>query len=49
MTTQREPTPQVIDGTGDGGVFGYAFLPALLSLVTRTIATSVARYRAVAT
>jgi hypothetical protein len=30
----------VIDGTGDGSVFGYAFFPAILSLVTWTIATS---------
>jgi hypothetical protein len=39
----------IIDGTGDGSVFGYAFFPAILSVVTWTIATSVARYRAVPT
>jgi hypothetical protein len=33
----------------DGSVFGYAFFPAILSLVIWTAATSVARYRAVAT
>ena len=38
----------VIDGTGDGSVFGYAFLPAILALVTWTVATSVATYRLVA-
>ena len=39
----------VIDGTTDGSPFGYAFFPAILSLVTWTVATSVARFRAVAT
>ena len=39
----------VIDGTTDGSVFGYAFFPAILSLVIWTVATSVARYRAVTT
>ena len=39
----------VIDGTTDGSVFGYAFFPAILSLVIWAVATSVARYRAVAT
>ena len=38
----------VIDGTTDGSVFGYAFFPAIVSLVIWAIATSVARYRAVA-
>jgi uncharacterized membrane protein len=38
-----------IDNTGNGSVFGYAFFPAILSLVTWTVATSVARYRAVPT
>jgi hypothetical protein len=32
----------VIDGTGDGNVLGYAFFPAILSLATWTVATSVA-------
>jgi len=36
----------VISGTGDGSAFGYAFFPAILSLVTWTIATSIATYRA---
>jgi hypothetical protein len=35
------------NGTGEGSVFGYASFPANLSLVTWTIATSVARYRTV--
>ena len=39
----------VINNTGSGSVFGYAFFPAILSLVTWAIATSVARYRALAT
>ena len=36
----------VINDKGNGSVFGYAFFPAILSLVVWTIATSVARYRA---
>jgi hypothetical protein len=39
----------VIDGMTDASVFGYAFFPAILSLVIWTAATSVARYRALAT
>ena len=39
----------VIDGTTDGSPFGYAFFPAILSLVVWAVATSIARYRAVAT
>jgi hypothetical protein len=35
----------VFDGTANGSVFGYSFFPAILSLVTWTIATSVASYR----
>ena len=38
----------VIDGTTDGSPFGYAFFPAILSLVVWAAATSIARYRAVA-
>jgi hypothetical protein len=34
-------------GTGDGSNFGYAFFPANVALVIWTIATSIARYRAV--
>ncbi|HEY4349011.1 MAG TPA: hypothetical protein VGM80_15655 [Gaiellaceae bacterium] len=39
----------VINNKGNGSVFGYAFFPAILSLVTWTIATSVATYRAAST
>ena len=39
----------VIDGTTDGSPFGYAFFPAILSLVIWAVATSVAKYRALAT
>jgi hypothetical protein len=38
----------VIDGTTDGSPFGYAFFPAILSLVVWTVAASVARYGALA-
>lgn len=38
----------VIDGTTDGSPFGYAFFPAIVSLVIWTAATSIARYRALA-
>ena len=37
----------VLDGTTDGSPFGYGFFPGILSLVTWTAATSIARYRAV--
>jgi succinate dehydrogenase/fumarate reductase cytochrome b subunit len=37
----------VLDGTTDGSAFGYAFFPAIVSLVVWTAATSIARYRAV--
>jgi succinate dehydrogenase/fumarate reductase cytochrome b subunit len=36
----------VINNKGNGSVFGYAFFPAILALVTWTVATSVASYRA---
>ena len=39
----------VIDGTTDGSPFGYAFFPGIVSLVIWTAATSIARYRALAT
>jgi cell shape-determining protein MreD len=39
----------VLDGTTDGSAFGYAFFPAIISLVIWSIATSIARYRALAT
>jgi hypothetical protein len=35
----------VLGGTTDGSAFGYAFFPALLSLVAWTVAAGVARYR----
>jgi hypothetical protein len=38
-----------LNNTGSGSVFGYAFFPALLALVTWTIATSLATYRAAPT
>ena len=37
----------VIDGMTDGSAFGYAFFPAIISLVVWTASTSVAGYRAV--
>jgi hypothetical protein len=36
----------VLDGTTDGSPFGYAFFPAIVSLVVWSVATGVARYRA---
>jgi hypothetical protein len=38
----------ILNNSGDGSSFGYAFFPAMLSLVVWTVATSVARYRAAA-
>jgi hypothetical protein len=38
----------VLDGTTDGSPFGYGFFPGVVALVTWTIATSIARYKAVA-
>jgi hypothetical protein len=38
-----------LNNTGNGSAFGYAFFPALLSLVTWTIATSLALYRVMPT
>jgi succinate dehydrogenase/fumarate reductase cytochrome b subunit len=35
----------VINNKGNGSVFGYAFFPAIISLVTWTVVTSVAGYR----
>ncbi len=37
----------LIAGTGKDSVFGYFFLPGILALVIWSIATSIARYRAV--
>jgi len=39
----------LIAGTSKDSVFGYGFLPGILALVTWSIATSMASYRAVAT
>jgi hypothetical protein len=36
----------VLDGTTDGSPFGYGFFPGVVALVTWTIATSFATYRA---
>jgi succinate dehydrogenase/fumarate reductase cytochrome b subunit len=38
----------ILNNSGDGSAFGYAFFPAMLSLVVWTVATSVARFRALA-
>jgi succinate dehydrogenase/fumarate reductase cytochrome b subunit len=38
----------ILNNSGDGSAFGYAFFPAMLSLVVWTPATSLARFRAVA-
>jgi uncharacterized membrane protein len=35
----------ILQGPGDGSVFGYAFFPALLALLTWTIAASISSYR----
>src|SRR5918992_2284134 len=39
----------LIAGLGEDSVFGYGFLPGILTLVIWSIATSIASYRAVAT
>ena len=39
----------LIAGTGEDSVFGFGFFPGVLALVIWSIATSIARYRAVAT
>lgn len=36
-----------LDGTADGSVFGYGFFPGVVALLTWSIATSIAGYRAV--
>ena len=38
----------VIAGAGEDSVFGYGFLPGILTLVIWSTATSILRYRAVA-
>lgn len=37
----------LVAGLGEDSVFGYAFLPGILSLVIWSIAASIAEYRAV--
>jgi succinate dehydrogenase/fumarate reductase cytochrome b subunit len=37
----------ILDNSGNGSSLGYAFFPAMLSFVVWTVATSLARYRAV--
>jgi succinate dehydrogenase/fumarate reductase cytochrome b subunit len=39
----------ILNNSGNGSTFGYAFFPAMLSLVIWSIATSLARYRTLAT
>ena len=39
----------LIAGTGEDSVFGFGFFPGVLALVIWSIATSIARYRALAT
>lgn len=39
----------VLSGLGEDSVFGFGFFPGVLALVIWSIATSIARYRAVAT
>ena len=36
-----------LQGTADGSVFGYGFFPGVVALLTWSIATSIASYRAV--
>jgi len=38
----------ILNSSGNGSAFGYAFFPAMLSFVVWTVATSLARYRALA-
>jgi succinate dehydrogenase/fumarate reductase cytochrome b subunit len=38
----------ILNNSGNGSAIGYAFFPAMLSLVVWTVATSLARYRALA-
>ena len=38
----------VIDGLGQDSLFGFGFFPGVLALVISSIATGIARYRAVA-
>ena len=36
----------ILNNSGNGSAFGYAFFPAMLAVVVWTVATSLARYRA---
>ena len=36
-----------LQGSADGSVFGYGFFPGIVALLTWSIATSIASYRAV--
>ncbi len=38
----------ILNNSGNGSAFGYAFFPAMLSFVVWTVAVSLARYRALA-
>ena len=38
----------LITGTGEDSVFGFGFFPGILALVVWSVATSIARYRALA-
>jgi uncharacterized membrane protein len=38
----------ILNNSGDGSSFGYAFFPAMLSLVVWTVSASISRYRATA-
>lgn len=39
----------ILNNSGNGSTFGYAFFPAMLSLVVWTVATSVSTYRSTST
>jgi hypothetical protein len=39
----------VLDGTTDGSPFGYGFFPGIVALVVWSVATSITRYRSLAT
>ncbi len=46
---QRSEPTGCLDGTTDGSLFGYGFLPGPVSLVTWTAAASITTYRSRAT
>jgi hypothetical protein len=39
----------VLDGLGEDSYFGFGFFPGVIALVIWSLATSIARYRAIAT